>query len=45
MEIKSNKDEGKFCPLFPGMYCDCTSCAWYISKKERCAIWVLANSK
>lgn len=24
----------------------CTSeCAWYLSKKGKCAIWVLANSK
>lgn len=35
--------EKKYCPLRNFISCS-SECAWYISKRERCAIWVLANS-
>ena len=37
---------GKMCPLrYDGNNsCVQTECAWYISKKDKCAIWVYADT-
>jgi len=36
-------DVKRLCPILD-KYCT-SECAWYMSKKERCAVWAIANSK